>query len=212
MLTGAFGSPSELSFPGTVTFPDIEFPSSVQPPSATHNTNVGLIAGLASTLGVLILLIGVICLILWRKKRKRNEKTTSRPSSPSSTPPAIIEPFPFSTTESPYTLASTGSRTSTKTGAPRATTPLNGSVINDPLLARQSPQIASQLTPESESQQPHTRTDGEPSSGSTEANESELSAMRAEVRAMRGRLAVLEAEVADQPPEYVSYSRSRDRL
>ncbi|KAJ8092265.1 hypothetical protein PM082_024096 [Marasmius tenuissimus] len=168
--------------------------SSTQSPSHdTHKANIGVIVGVTSTIGVLALVVAIFCLIRWKKRRRLNDASIARPLSP------------FMTQS--HTLTSTRPKISTKTGAP-----LDISVTRStPPPPRKPHQILSRLERENSNQPSHTESVSAFSDESVPVSTAEISAMRAEMRAMRTRMAFLEAEAADQPPDYVSSYSSTSR-
>ncbi|KAL0059831.1 hypothetical protein AAF712_013404 [Marasmius tenuissimus] len=174
-------------------------PSSTQrPPDDTHKANVGVIAGVTSTIGVLTLVVATFCVIRWKQRRRLNNASIAHPLPPP-TPPM---------TES-HTLNST--RPSISTTSPHTTAPFDSSVTRSTPPPRKPHQIFSRLERENKNQPSHTETASTVSDENISVNKAEISAMRAEMRAMKTRLAVLEAEVADQPPDYVSSYSSTSR-
>ncbi|KAK1220525.1 hypothetical protein PQX77_016707 [Marasmius sp. AFHP31] len=169
------------------------------PPGGTHKANIGMIAGVTSALGALALLIAAFCLFRWKKRRKFNNASIARPISP------LTPPMGES-----HTLTSNRPSTTNMSGT-RTTTPLSSLVTKGTTPSQKSHRIPTRAEWQKNSQQPHAGTDLMLSDENIPVNKAEFSAMRAEMRAMKTRLAVLEAEAADQPPDYVSSYTSANR-
>ncbi|KAJ8092250.1 hypothetical protein PM082_024081 [Marasmius tenuissimus] len=167
--------------------------STQRPPNDTHKANIGVIAGVTSTIGILALVVATFCVIRWKQRRRLNNASIVHPLPPP------IPPM----TES-HTLTSTRPSIFTMT-SPRTTAPLDSlDTRSTPPPPRKPPQILPRLERENRNPQSHTETVSTVSDENIPVNKAEFSAMRAEMRAMKTRLAVLEAEAADQPPDYVS--------
>ncbi|KAJ8090989.1 hypothetical protein PM082_024913 [Marasmius tenuissimus] len=128
-----------------------------------------------------------------------DDSTVARPLFPPSSRPPAVKPFTSPMAES-HTSFSIRTSTPTMTDT-RTTTPLSGSVPKSTSLSQKPHQL---IPRRNQTQAPHTETEPELLDENISVNKSEFSAMRAEMSAMKTRLAVLEAEVADQPPDYVS--------
>ncbi|KAJ8094159.1 hypothetical protein PM082_023367 [Marasmius tenuissimus] len=172
-------------------------PSSVS--STNHKSNVGVIAGVIGTVGVLACVVGVCWFIRRSRKVNIRARDLDQDALPRPLPPPLplLEPFPISESITP---SRTTEKSTDKTGM---TTPFR--LPAQPL----DPRDENVYKPH----QPFTALDNiscqdqegsQPRLGDDTAfNKTEFSAMRAELRAVKERLAVLEG-AEEEPPDYVS--------